>query len=69
MLEVYRAIVQAARKVGIKELGMPDLEVTVKQYVQRALDAPTKEERDRLVRLAVALSQAQDDARRLKKAG
>ncbi len=48
---------------------MPDLEVTVKQYVQRALDAPTKEERDRFVRLAVQLSQAQDDARRLKKAG
>jgi hypothetical protein len=53
------------------ELSTPKVEVSVQQYVKLALEAPTKEERDRYVRMAAKLAQSQDDTRRatLKKAG
>jgi hypothetical protein len=53
------------------ELSTTKVEESVRQYVKLALEAPTREERDRYVRMAAKLAQSQDDTRRasLKKAG
>jgi hypothetical protein len=55
----------------MSDLNTPKGEVGVRQYVKLALDATTKEERDRYVRMAAKLAQSQDVTRResLKKVG
>ena len=53
------------------ELSTPKVEESVRQYVKLALEAPTREERDRYVRMAAELAQSQDVTRRasLQKVG
>ena len=48
----------------MSELSTPKGEVSVQQYVKLALEAPTREERDRYVRMAAQLAQSQDVTRR-----
>ena len=55
----------------MSELSTPKVEVSVGQYVKLALEATTREERDRYVRMAAQLAQSQDVTRRasLQKVG
>ena len=76
MLEVYRVKAQSCTRAGDKEglmseLSTPKVEVSVGQYVKLALEATTREERHRYVRMAAQLAQSQDVTRResLKKVG
>ena len=48
----------------MSELNTTKVEESVGQYVKLALDAPTREERDRYVRMAAQLAQSQDVTRR-----
>jgi hypothetical protein len=76
MLEVYRVKAQSCTRAGDKEGLMSELSTTkveesVQQYVKLALEAPTREERDRYVRKAAELARSQDVTWRasLKKVG
>jgi hypothetical protein len=69
MLEVYRAIVQAARDLGIRVFQMAidtnakDEKKSVRNYMKLAGKAESNEERDSFVRLAVLLAKEDEAAR------